>query len=39
VAKFAEKYNLEPVSWTYFQAEFDNYVIELNSALAGESSN
>jgi len=36
-AKFAEKYNLgTPVSWTYFEAEFDNYVIELNAGLAGE---
>jgi len=35
VTKFAEKYDLgTPVAWSYFQAEFDTYVIELNSALA-----
>lgn len=36
-AKFAEKYDLgTPIAWTYFEAEFDNFVIELNSALAGD---
>ena len=25
-----------PIAWTYFEAEFDNFVIELNAALAGD---
>jgi len=37
-SKFAEKNELgAPIAWTYFEAEFDNFVIELNSQLAGES--
>jgi len=32
-----QKYKLgTPVAWSYFQAEYDNYVVELNSALAGQ---
>lgn len=36
-SKFAEKYGLgAPIAWSYFEAEFDNFVLELNSLLAGE---
>ena len=32
-----QKYELgAPIAWTYFESEFDNYVLELNSLLAGE---
>jgi len=36
-AKFAEEYGLgAPVAWSYFKAEFDNYVLELYARLKGD---
>ena len=32
-----QKYNLgQPMAWSMFEAEFDNYVLELNAALGGK---
>uniref|UniRef100_A0A7S0H8Z1 Phosphatidylethanolamine-binding protein n=1 Tax=Hanusia phi TaxID=3032 RepID=A0A7S0H8Z1_9CRYP len=37
VSNFAEKYELgAPVAWSFFKAEFDNYVMELDAKLRGD---